>query len=148
MSKILLIEDVFDKSEKIKKCVNGTFPDLIISECSSYHSALKEIFEHYQEYSLILLDMSMSTYDQNVEEFGGIPEAMAGKRILERMYLREIPTKVIVVTMYENFGGEGIKQLDKEFKSDYEDIYMGYVFFSFNKSDWQKQIIDLIKQVL
>ncbi len=148
MSKILLIEDVFDKSEKIKKCVNVAFPDVNISERSSYHSALKEIFENYQEYSLILLDMSMSTYDQNVEEFGGVPEAMAGKRILEGMFLREIPTKVIVVTMYENFGGEGIKQLDKEFKSDYEDNYMGYVFFSFNKSDWQKQIIDLIKQVL
>ena len=148
MSKILLIEDVFDKSEKIKKCVNVAFPDVNISERSSYHSALKEIFENYQEYSLILLDMSMSTYDQNVEEFGGVPEAMAGKRILEGMFLREIPTKVIVVTMYENFGGEGIKQLDKEFKSDYEDNYMGYVFFSFNKSDWQKQILDLIKQVL
>lgn len=148
MSKILLIEDVLDKSEKIKKCVNDAFPDIAISERSSYHSALKEIFENYQDYSLILLDMSMSTYDQNVEEFGGEPEAMAGKRIMEGMFLREIPTKVIVVTMYENFGGEGIKQLDKEFKSDYEDNYMGYVFFSFNKSDWQKQIIDLIKQVL
>lgn len=148
MCKILLVEDVYDKSEKIKKCVRGAFPDIEIAECSSYHSALKEIFENYHEYSLILLDMSMSTYDQNVEEFGGIPEAMAGKRILEGMFLREIPTKVIVVTMYENFGGEGIKQLDKEFKSEYVENYLGYVFFSFNKSDWQKLIIDLIKKVL
>lgn len=148
MNKILLIEDVFDKSEKIKKCIKGSFPNIEISECSSYHSALKEIFENHQEYALILLDMSMSTYDQNVEEFGGVPEAMAGKRILEGMFLREIPTKVIVVTMYENFGGEGIKQLDKEFKTEYADIYMGYIFFSFNKTDWQKQIIDLMEQVL
>ena len=73
---------------------------------------------------------------------------MAGKRILEGMYLREISTKVIIVTMYENFGGEGIKQLDKEFKVEYADNYLGYVFFSFNKSDWQKQLIEIMHQVL
>ena len=50
--------------------------------------------------------------------------------------------------MYENFGGEGIKQLDKEFKAEYSENYLGYVFFSFNKSDWQKLIIDIMKQVL
>ena len=69
MSKILLVEDVYDKSEKIKKCIKGAFADLEIAECSSYHSALKEIFENHQEYSLILLDMSMSTYDQNLEVY-------------------------------------------------------------------------------
>ena len=148
MNKILLVEDVHDKSEKIKKCISTYFVDAVIFVCTSYHSALKEIYEHYQEYSLILLDMSMSTYDQNVEEFGGVPEAMAGKRILEGMFLREIPTKVIVVTMYDNFGGEGIKQLDKDFSVDYAENYIGYVFFSFNKSDWQKQLIDKMKQVL
>lgn len=148
MRKILLVEDVLDKADKIKKCIKGVFPELEIANCTSYHSALKEIFENHCQYSLILLDMSMSTYDQNVEEFGGVPEAMAGKRILEGMYLREISTKVIIVTMYENFGGEGIKQLDKEFKVEYADNYLGYVFFSFNKSDWQKQLIEIMHQVL
>lgn len=148
MSRLLLVEDVLDKSEKISQCVRTAFPELEISVCTSYHSALKEIYENHSSYSLILLDMSMSTYDQNVEEFGGVPEAMAGKRILEGMFLREIITKVIVVTMYESFGGEGIKQLDKEFKTEYADNYLGYVFFSFNKSDWQKQLIDKMKQVL
>lgn len=148
MSRILLVEDVLDKADKIKKCVLGSYEGIEITECSSYHSALKDIFENHEQYSLILLDMSMSTYDQNVEEFGGVPEAMAGKRILEGMFLREIKTRVIIVTMYENFGGEGIKKLDQEFKMEYADIYLGYVFFSFNKSDWQKQLIDIINKVL
>ena len=146
--RVLLVEDVLDKADKIKKCVKRAFPDLDIADCTSYHSALKEIFENHSQYSLVLLDMSMSTYDQNVEEFGGVPEAMAGKRILEGIFLREINTKVIVVTMYEHFGGEGIKQLDKEFRIDYADNYIGYVFFSFNKTDWQRQLIDLMRQVL
>lgn len=148
MNKILLVEDVRDKSDKIRKCISDGLTDVEVVECTSYHSALKEIYENFNDYSLILLDMSMSTYDQNVEEFGGVPEAMAGKRILEGMYLREIPTKVIVVTMYDNFGGEGIKQLDKDFRTDYQDNYIGYVFFSFNKSDWQKQLINQMKRVL
>ena len=81
--KILLVEDVEGKANSIISCIKEEFPDCEVVTRSSYHSAAKEIFLHYGEYQLILLDMSMSTYDKNIEELGGVPEAMAGKRILE-----------------------------------------------------------------
>lgn len=145
MKKILLIEDLPEKAEDIKREIRCKYPDIQIGECTSYHSAIEEILLHHEDYFLILLDITMSTFDVNIEENGGVPETLAGKKILERMYLRDIPTKVKVVTMFESFDGKSINQLDKELRQDNPDSYEGYIFFSFKKSDWKKQLTDCIK---
>lgn len=148
MKKILLVEDLPEKAEEIKKEILGNIPNIELIEKSSYHSAIEEIYCNYNEYFLILLDISMSTFDVDIEENGGLPEALAGKRILEGMYLRDIPTKVKVVTMYESFDGRKIQELDKELREDNPDSYDGFIFFSFKKSEWKKQLIDYINNLL
>ena len=148
MKKILIVEDLPEKADEIKKTVLANIESIELEIKTSYHSAIEEIYRFYSEYFLILLDISMSTFDVDVEENGGLPEALAGKRILEGMYLRDIPTKVKVVTMYENIDGIRIQELDKELREDNPDSYDGYIFFSFNKSEWKKQLIDYIKTLL
>lgn len=145
MKKILLVEDLPQKADDIRKEISSNFPNIPIEERSSYHSAIEEIFKHYNDYFIILLDITMSTFDVNVEENGGVPETLAGKRILEGMYLRDIPTKVKIVTMFESFDGKSINQLDKELREDNPDCYEGFIFFSFKKSDWKKQLLDYIR---
>lgn len=145
MKKILLVEDLPQKADDIRKEISSNFPNIPIEERSSYHSAIEEIFKHYNDYFIILLDITMSTFDVNIEENGGVPETLAGKRILEGMYLRDIPTKVKIVTMFESFDGKSINQLDKELQEDNPDCYEGFIFFSFKKSDWKKQLIDYIR---
>lgn len=145
MKKILLVEDLPQKADDIRKEISSNFPKIPIEERSSYHSAIEEIFKHYNDYFIILLDITMSTFDVNIEENGGVPETLAGKRILEGMYLRDIPTKVKIVTMFESFDGKSINQLDKELREDNPDCYEGFIFFSFKKSDWKKQLIDYIR---
>lgn len=148
MKKLLIVEDLPEKADELRKVVTKNFSDITIVEKSSYHSAIEEIYCNYKEYFLILLDISMSTYDVNIEENGGVPEALAGKRILDGMYLRDIPTKVKVVTMFESFDGKSINQLDKELREDNPDSYDGFIFFSFKKSDWKKQLVEYIKILL
>lgn len=148
MKKILIVEDLPEKADEIKKTVLSNMKNIELEIKTSYHSAIEEIYRHHSRYFLILLDVSMSTYDINIEENGGLPEALAGKRILEGMYLRDIPTKVKVVTMYENIGGIRIQELDKELREDNPDSYDGYIFFSFNKSEWKKQLIEYINTLI
>ncbi|NLI35244.1 MAG: hypothetical protein GX416_01825 [Bacteroidales bacterium] len=147
-NKLLIVEDLPEKAEEIKKEISTHFPDLIIVERTSYHSAIEEIFRRHEDYFLILLDITMSTFDVNAEENGGVPETLAGKRILEGMYLRDIPTMVKVVTMFESFDGKSIKALDQELREDNPDSYDGFIFFSFKKSDWKKQLIEYISTLL
>ena len=148
MRKILLVEDLPEKAEEIKGEILLNFKDIELVSKTSYHSAIEEIYRYYNDYFLILLDVSMSTFDVDVEENGGLPEALAGKRILSGMYLRDIPTRVKVVTMYESFDGRKIQELDKELREDNPDSYDGYIFFSFKKNEWRKELTDYIKNLI
>ncbi|GAK37775.1 hypothetical protein JCM15093_3050 [Bacteroides graminisolvens DSM 19988 = JCM 15093] len=133
MKKILLVEDLPQKADNIKSLLKLEFPEIEIEERSSYHTAIEEIYRNYNKYFVVLLDVSMSTYDAGVEENGGIPEALAGKMILDGMYLRDIPVKVKVMTMYESFDGKSIQELDKELREDSPENYDGYIFFLVSK---------------
>lgn len=149
MKKLLIVEDNQKKLEKLKDFLDCEFEDLELIERTSYNSAAKEIVLNYSDYDLILLDMSMQTYDITDEESGGEPEPLAGKNILKQMYLREIFTKVIVVTMYENFvDGTRITQLDELLKELYPENYCGYVFFSHSNFEWQFSLKESINKAI
>ena len=53
MKKLLLVEDLPEKADEIKKEILKEFPALLIVEKSSYHSAIEEIYRHYNDYFLI-----------------------------------------------------------------------------------------------
>lgn len=148
MKRILIIEDEQKKLENLKDFLKEEFPDVEFTEKHSYNSASREIVENHEAYNLILLDMSMSTYDVTVEESGGVPEPLAGANILDTMYLRDITTKVIVVSMYESFVGKKLTEFDVELKSNYPENYFGYVFFSFQKTDWKLKLKNYINNLI
>lgn len=144
MNRILIIEDEQRKLDQLRTFLTKEFSSVEIEDKRSYNSALREIIENYSNYDLILLDMSMSTYDVSIEESGGVPEPLAGENILDAMYLNEIPTKVIVVTMYESFVGKKLIDFDSELKENYPENYLGFVFFSHKNTDWK---LDLKKYI-
>ena len=144
--RILIVEDNQKKLDKLKEYISKEFPDYEITDRQSYNSATKEIVLNYKNYDLMLLDMSMQTYDISEDEMGGEPEPLAGTKILSQMYLREITVKVIVVTMYENFVGTKIKQLDENLRNEYADIYCVYVFFSHSNNEWQSNLKKIINE--
>jgi DNA-binding LytR/AlgR family response regulator len=149
MKRILIVEDNQKKLEKIRNFLIEKFSDIELEEKMSYNSASREIVLNYNKYDLILLDMSMQTYDISDDESGGEPEPLAGKNILKQIYLRNIPTKVIVVTMYENFvDGTRINQLHQELISSFSDNYCGYIFFSHTNFEWATKLNELIKKTL
>jgi CheY-like chemotaxis protein len=148
MKRILIVEDNQLKLEKLKGFLESEFTDIQLEEKTSYNSASKEIVLNHSNYDLILLDMSMQTYDISTEESGGEPEPLAGKNILKQIYLREIPTKVLVVTMYANFvDGTKITQLDNELKCDFPDNYCGFIFFSHNNLEWATELKKAINKL-
>lgn len=148
-NKILIIEDNTAKLERLKYFCEQQYPGIQITERPSYISAQREIVQNGNAYDLILLDVSMANYDTSEEENGGQPKPLAGMSILRFMLLAKIHTPVIVVTMYENFvDGVKIKQLDRNFKTQYPDIYEGYVYYSHKNNDWKKALKNLMDVVL
>ena len=112
------------------------------------HTTQQEIIFHGNEYDLILLDVSMNTYDikkeDNIEQ-----EPLAGSNILRFMKLRKLNTPVIVVTMYESFvDGVKINALDERFRLHYDDFYKGFVYYSLKNDEWKDELINKINKVL
>lgn len=92
--------------------------------------------------------MSMTTFDLSSDASGGKPEPSAGKDILEGMFLRDIQTPVIVVTMYNVFGRKELSVFHEELKELYPDNYKSYVFYSAQHSEWRASLEKNIKAVL
>lgn len=147
--KILLIEDNQYKITQMQDFLNCDFPLIELTIKNSYHSGLKEIKQNSKDYNLILLDISMPTYDIKAGEQGGTPLPLAGKLILNEMNLRDIETKVIVVTMYENYvDGTKLLELDKQFTNEFNSNYMGYVYFSPDDTIGWKENLKIKMQIL
>ena len=148
MKRILLVEDYEEKANNILAFLKQEFPECEVIQRSSYNSAQEEIFEHGSDYSLILLDMSMATYDLSKDASGGLPEPSAGQYILEGMFLRQIMTPVVVVTMYNVFGRKQLDAFDVDLKKDYPQNYKSYVYYSSQKNDWKNHLKKQIKEIL
>ena len=147
--KILLVEDNQDKINKIGAFLKEEFNDYYIEIKTSYQSALKEIMSNHSKYSLILLDISLPTYDVAPDEPGGEPMPLAGEGILKEMYYADIMTNVIVVTMYVNFVDKTkIEDLDKRFIEEYSDNYKGYVYFASNQNSWKEKLKNKINALI
>lgn len=148
MNRILIIEDNAIKLANVRQFCEEHFQSCEIEDKQSYNSAQQEVVFHGEEYSLILLDISMNTYDikqdDNIEQ-----EPLAGSNILRFMKLKKINTPVIVVTMYESFvDGVKIKALDERFMAQYKDIYRGYVYYNIKNEDWKDDLFEKMKEIL
>lgn len=145
MNKILLVEDDEDKREQILSFIKNKFK-INVDEARSYTSAINAIRK--LKYDLILLDMTMPTFDITASESGGRAQAFAGELILDEMKRKNIISQVIVVTQFDLFG-EGheeisLFELDNKLKKSYEKIYLGAVQYSISYTSWQETLEDKI----
>ena len=101
--KILLIDDEHDKREKIRSQVELILGSrAIITERESLRGGLKAILT-MNDLDLILLDMSMPSFDLTDQFSSEDPESFAGIEIMSQMKLRDVNFPVLVVTQYKSF---------------------------------------------
>lgn len=148
--KILIVEDDFDKREKIRFHVESELGlEVEIIECESLRSGLKTIIEG-SHFDLILLDMSMPSFDtSDVEPGGGEPESFAGREIMAQMRLRKIFFPVVVITQYKSFeqGTVDLEQLIDEFSSQFKDFFRGFIYYNSAIEGWKKQLSEHLKSL-
>lgn len=148
MKRILIIEDNAPKLQHIKDFCANNIQDSYLADRQSYNTAQQEVIFHGSEYDIILLDVSMNTYDTKKDD-NGEQEPLAGANILRFMKLRHIKTPVVVVTMYESFvDGVRINALDERFKKQYGDIYKGFVYFNLKNEDWKEELLAKFNDIL
>ena len=147
---ILIIEDDEDKSKKLEEFIFIEFPSAYIQFAKSFSSGLRAVVTGKDSLDIVLLDMSMPTYDISENEpSGGEPENYAGKELLAQMSLRSINLPTIVVTMFDSFGDASalmsLEQLVADLKARYSPPFKGCVYYDSTQEGWKsalKQLID------
>lgn len=141
----LLIEDDANKEKQLNDFFHEYNPDTSVTVKKSYQSGLKEIF--LNKYDLIVLDMSLPTFDIQNGEDGYVFRHLAGKDILGEMQRKKISTKVIVVTQFDYFG-EGkehisLEILKENMRKNYSN-YVGTVYYNPSLDNWKKELTTFI----
>lgn len=144
--KILIVEDDVNKRSQLDQLVYDCLPAAEIDHAQSLQSGLRWMRNHTA--GLILLDMTLPTFDIGPGETGGRTHAFGGREFLREMRRFNVVTPVIVVTQFETFGsGSGattLNALDAELRSDYAGVYQGAVYYHAAVESWKEQLKRLI----
>lgn len=143
--KILVIEDTEAKMRVVEDCVKGFCETFVFTEAMSYSAGIRKIYEG--GWDLVLMDMSLPTYDISHTESGGTKKPVAGKELMSRMLSRKIHIPVIIITQFDTFGdNQSLESLNKEFQEKYTAVWRGTV--SYDKPGWQEQLVKLLEEII
>jgi CheY-like chemotaxis protein len=144
---VLIVEDEAPKRERLLQFLSTQRVDVKMRTARSVRSAIEEIQKEPPQ--LLLLDMSLPTFDIGPEEPGGRPQGFGGVEVMRYVDLFEIKIPIIVVTAYEAFSRDGgiavnHEDLDRQLRSEHPDTYRGLVYYNSLFSDWKTQLSGLI----
>lgn len=147
--KILIVEDDENKSRNLIDFLSISEVDSEIKIEKSLRSGIGAVIDWHP--NLILLDMTMPTYDIGPEEHGGKPQIFGGRELMAQMVRFDISIPVIVVTQFETFGqgNESIdlEELNKKLREEFPDFYRGAVYYHAAVEGWQEKIQQMISQI-
>lgn len=146
---ILLVEDDNNKAAKIADVIKKEFDDVNLIIAKSYHSGMQILTD--LNFDLLLLDMSMPTYDMDIGDVFNRHRNYAGEDFLYEMQDLNIKVTSIIITQYDVIG-EGknqtdAKQLNKRYLEEFQNFYVGMVKYDSSVSRWREDLINKIKEV-
>lgn len=147
--KTILIEDDSKKIEDIKEYIINHLGCEYFTVKESYQSGIREIMKN--DYDLLLLDMSIPTFDKTPAESGGPYEKFGGYKILREIIRKKRPVKTILITMFDDFGESDLSitlsQIDGSLKKEFSDLFLGSVFYHARENNWQEDLKTIISNI-
>lgn len=145
---VLFAEDDVHKSKHIREFFASMYPSVVITEVASVKSAMTKLAGGV--FDLLLLDMSLPTFDVAAGEGGGRPQGSGGMEILREIERLDYSPLVIVVTQYADFSIDGnwylLSELREELSAESGDVFIGLVEFDSASADWRIALSDLMDE--
>lgn len=97
---------------------------------------------------LIVLDMTLPTYDVAPGEKGWKTRAFAGEEILHEIRRRKVGCPAVVLTQFESFG-EGadkltLEQLAERLDAEFGNSFLGAIYYQRSEARW----LDLLRETI
>lgn len=147
--KFLIIEDDEYKKNKIIACIEQHLGSIQFESVKSVNSAVI-LLENLSDDVIILLDMSLPTYDLDSSS-GGKPQGFGGVEILRNMEFFGLKNRVIVITQYESiYSGDkelDLKQIQNNLENEFGEIFYKLIHFSVVSDTWKENLIKSINEL-
>ena len=154
---ILLVEDEIPKKEHIKGFIESIFLEFQHEYCMEYACSVNSALDRIEEVipELLILDMSLPTFDINLEkkEFGGNPQGFGGIEVLKNLKIDRIVCKTIIITGYEAFSKKNSKPVDiNTLKADllikYPEYIIDVLHFNSTYDSWKIKLKNSISDLI
>jgi CheY-like chemotaxis protein len=146
VNKLLLVEDDDNKRAQLLQVVRDHAPTLEVMSARSLKSGLLLLKQNTPD--VILLDMTLPTFDIGPGEAGGDTHPFGGREFLQEMRRFKLRIPVVVVTQFETFdlGREmtTLHALDLQLRRDYPEVYLGAVYYHAAIQSWKDELITLM----
>lgn len=139
-ARILLVEDEAPKRRHIETLLTELVPARHIVVARAVNSAL-DILEA-GPVDLLILDMSLPTFDVGERERGGRPQGFGGTEVLRHMAMAEIVCPTVIITGYEGFVREGggtvdLAQLRSELLAEFPGLLRAVLHYNSTLDEWK-----------
>lgn len=145
---ILIIEDNQLKRDKIIGFLNDSFPEFHVTYSASFNAGLSLSLEN--QYDLIILDMSLPTFDKTENNRGGRFRVFGGREIAQRLNKYGKLNKFLVLTGYKDFI-EDTEKMTLEQVSDQmhalNNSFLGVILYESSSSKWKHELYEAIRNV-
>jgi CheY-like chemotaxis protein len=147
--KVLVIDDDPNKMRQLTECIREFAADTQVLQARSYQSGLKAAL--FEGPDLVVLDMTMPTFDVGGKETGGRERRYAGLQILRQLKRKETAVATVVVTQFEQFG-EGddqitLAELRVRLAKEFPGSYLGTIYYQAGDSKWRDELRDTFGRV-
>jgi CheY-like chemotaxis protein len=147
MPRILLIDDNPRKSRQLVDFLTEA-TDAEVVEKRSYQSGARAAL--LENNDLIIVDMTMPTFDVRGKETGGRERRYAGRHLLRQLQRKHLTTPTIVVTQFEQFGeGAELVTLDElrvQLAQEFPTCYMQAIYYQPADSRWREELRAAIRR--
>ena len=148
--RILLVEDDEFKQRRIAQVLRDFESDLLLDVARSVNSGLEAILSSPPD--IVLLDMSLTTFDVGPGELGGRPQNFGGMEVLRQMDRLGVVAPVIVITQHERFAGGGgrevhLSAVHQELSEEHARVFRGLIYYNSATGKWEKELKSLIARI-
>lgn len=145
---VIIVEDNIQKKQKVLDFIKSVNSLRVIEIASSYTSGCQVIDKFGNDADLILLDISLPTYDINNSSPGGNFRPFAGREIARKIIRRKMNVKIIFITQYNSFSENSksynFQELRDELIKDCKENFLGMIQFDSTKENWKVDLTKLI----
>lgn len=146
--RLLLVEDEAPKLANLKDFLRKGYPKFEVATAKSVRSAVDALRAHDADFAMVILDMSLPTFDIQNNESGGTPQGFGGLEVMRFMDRRGTNIPVIVVTAYTAFDEGsltlGLDDLRNKLLAEYPGAFRALVYYNVVYNTWTAELREAI----